>query len=86
MSTENITAFLNTVKASPELQARVAMLERETVPGELPEKLVALAAEQGLPFTVEEYRAATGEMDDAELGNIAGGIRTAKNFKSPFED
>lgn len=86
MSTENVTTFLNTVKASPELQARVAMLERETVAGELPEQLVALAAEQGLPFTVEEYQAAKDEVDDAALGDIAGGIRTAKNYKSPFED
>ena len=62
---ENVKAFLEVVKADPELRERLCKM----AVGEL----VAAAKEKGIELSEEDFRAPTGELGEDELGNAAGG-------------
>ena len=82
MSTTNIVVFLQRVADDTALQEQIKALgTQEAVRTE--EVVLQLAAEQGLPFTVEELQAFVveqakaaaeqGELSDDELEQVAGG-------------
>jgi predicted ribosomally synthesized peptide with nif11-like leader len=76
MSTENITKFSDAVTASPELQAKVQSIHVEATRA-IAEKIAALSAEVGAPFTAEEFltsaQTAGEELSEEQLDEVAGG-------------
>ena len=71
MSTANVHSFLDKAAADPDLRARMA----NQPPSSLDE-IIALATEQGLPFTAADWQACVGEsqsLSDAELSEVSGG-------------
>lgn len=89
MSTENIAKLAEAAASNTTLSAKIQALRAESAP-DFAERLADLSTEAGVPFTAEEYRAAypgsDAELSAELLDGVAGGIREAKNFKSPFED
>ncbi len=78
MSKENVEAFILKVEADPVLKERVPLALAAQLGG-----LIKLATELGLPFTEAEFKAAVqtrpaGELDDAALGKVAGGMRNLR--------
>lgn len=77
MSTENISKFAAATAASPELQAKVQVIQVDAAQATA-EKIAALSVEAGTPFTAEEFLASatsqTHEISDEQLENVAGGI------------
>ncbi len=65
MSKENLEQFMEQVAGSKELQARIG----EEIDAEA---LIALGAECGCEFTVEELQE-SAELSDEELDGVAGG-------------
>ena len=63
---DNARAFLEAAQADPELRQR---LSRMAV-GEL----AAAARERGVELSEEDFRPAAGELDEADLENVAGGL------------
>ena len=66
MSKENLERFMNQVAESEELQARIG----EEIDAEA---LIALGAECGCEFTVEELQE-SAELSDEELDGVAAGL------------
>ena len=95
MAKENVELFMKKVSADETLQRRMAEAEEKFAEAakdraEFLEKAVLpIAAEVGLPFTVqelaevEEAQVPEGELDESELDNVAGGINfiTGGNLK-----
>ena len=77
MSTANITAFQDKVAASPDLQSRLAEIQRQAAVNTA-EAIASLATETGTPFTADELLANPGpssnELQDSELESVAGGV------------
>ena len=74
MSVENVKAFFEKVEGDKELQEK---LKPSTEGGALDE-VVAIAAEAGFEFTVEDFAevleaGGEGELSDEELKRVAGG-------------
>jgi len=88
MSTENIAKLAESAASNPTLSAKIKTLRADAP--DFAERLAALSTETGTPFTAEEYRAAypgsDTELSAEQLDSVAGGIRVARNPKSPFED
>lgn len=55
MSKENIISFLQCVNQDEELARKVSLVQVEAAT-EILDKFIALAAEVGKPFTLEEYK------------------------------
>jgi predicted ribosomally synthesized peptide with nif11-like leader len=72
MSIENLHQFQSRVASDAALKGKVQAIH-EAVAREFAEKIAALSAEVGTPFTAEEYLAAR-ELTDAELEGASGGI------------
>jgi predicted ribosomally synthesized peptide with nif11-like leader len=85
MSTENINAFINAVKSSPELREKVAEIEKESDATVVAGKISALAATLGHEFTAEEYMAARTEIRDTDLDSVAGGVYPVRNYRNPYD-
>lgn len=67
MSSSDALAFIAAVGQSPDLQTQInGMRGRDVL-----DQLVLLGAEQGLAFTVDEYREAVVTMADGELSEAA---------------
>ncbi len=62
---ENVRAFIEATKADPDLRERLPKLGVE--------ELIAEAKARGFELTEADLKPPAGEMDDAELGNVAGG-------------
>ena len=83
MSKQSLEQFMNQVAESEELQARIG----EEIGADA---LIALGADHGCEFTVEDLRAAAatempGELSDEQLEAVAGGftISSAVFLKGP---
>ena len=61
----NLKAFLEAAMADPDLREKLAKMDA----GEI----VAAARERGFELTEADLAPAEGEVDDEELGNVAGG-------------
>ncbi len=78
MSAENITLFFEKAKGSAELQEKIDALA-DLEPEPQMEALSQLSAQEGTPFTVDEFVSHVQEMDemselnDEELEGVAGG-------------
>ncbi len=85
MSIEAATTFLERVLGDRTLQATLGGASAATDPQTLAE-VVRVAGEAGLVFTASDYQEAIrartsevrpdGELDDAELGGVVGGVRS----------
>jgi len=88
MANQEVTKFLNMIKADKALEAT---LQKEMVSADSAEsalnKAVAIAREKGLSFTSAELKAQLpnikppadgGELSDKELSNVAGGFAWAQ--------
>ncbi len=77
MSTENLTKFAEAVSADPALQANLQAIHAEAA-REVAEKLAALSAEAGAPFTAGDFletgRRQIADLSEADLEKVAGGI------------
>lgn len=62
---ENVKAFIEQVKADPELSAKLGDMSQEEV--------IAVAAAKGIVLTEEDFKLPEGELDEAEQENVAGG-------------
>lgn len=62
---ENVRAFLEMVKADPDLSGRLSEMGAET--------LAAAARERGFDLSAGDFGLPAGEMSDSELENVAGG-------------
>jgi len=75
---ENIKAFIEKAKSTPELMAKLDKLGAKNAGAA---EFVSLAAEYGFSFTKEEYEAVkaagvqpkTGELNEEDLESVAGG-------------
>lgn len=85
MSTENIKAFQAAVLSDPALRTKLDAISLDNAE-EAGRKIVALSREAGRPFTMEELFDSTGELQEHELENVAGGVMPVRNPKSPFEE
>lgn len=75
MSRENIPAFFDAVKNSPELQQRVGEIQAEAARLSA-NRMAELSTEAGTPFTAEEFLArGEGELSEMEMDAVAGGAR-----------
>ena len=63
----NLKAFLEAAMADPDLREKLAKMDA----GEI----VAAARERGFELTEADLAPAEGEVNDEELGNVAGGGR-----------
>ena len=70
MSKENLEQFIQQIAESEELQTRIGE-EIDT------ESLIALGAEHGCEFSVEDLQE-SAELSDEELGGVAGGFGTGE--------
>jgi predicted ribosomally synthesized peptide with nif11-like leader len=71
MSTANIPAFHDKVSQSPELQTRLAEIQRQAA--EFTAQAIArIAVEVGTPLTAADLLA-NSELSDADLAGVAGG-------------
>lgn len=64
--TENMQKFLELVSKSDELCAKVNTAGKD--------ELIAMAKELGIVLTDADFQQPTGELDDDELDQVAGGI------------
>ena len=62
---ENLRAFLEAVQADSELREKLAKMGGQ--------EIIAAAKERGFELTEADLKPSAGEMDDGELGNVAGG-------------
>ncbi len=76
MSTENITKFNEVLASDPDLQAKLRDIQQD-VARDTAEKIAALSAEAGTPFSADEFlRGAvqgTGELSEEQLESVSGG-------------
>lgn len=73
MSADNIPAFFEKAKTSPELQQKIAEIHH-TAAQSAAEALAALSKESDSSFTAAEFLAAgQGELSEGEMSNVAGG-------------
>ncbi len=84
MSTENLNKFQALVANDPGLQSRVVSAHQAAA-RESAEKIAALAAETGAPFTPDEFLAQANsrlqELSDEQLDAVAGGRGVSTEFK-----
>ena len=76
MSKENLEQFMKQIDSSEDLQSRIG----DEIAGD---DLVALGAEHGYEFSVEEL-SGLGELSDQELEGVAGGaayIKRGRRFR-----
>jgi predicted ribosomally synthesized peptide with nif11-like leader len=90
MSLETMMRFIELVRTNDEVQAQ---LDGVDDPREFVERAVRVAAEHGISFPAGELWSglqqagiATGELDDAQLEAVAGGVTNQKSEKQrPIE-
>lgn len=78
MTVEQAKLFLEQLKLNPSLQEKV----REANAAYVAEKLLPIAKEAGFDFTAEDLQSLQnpdGELDDADLELVAGGIALYSN-------
>lgn len=80
MSIENAKAFYEKVKGDQSLQQTIVELVKEK-PAELESIIIKVAGENGFQFTKEQLQTViaettpeTGELNEAELETVAGGV------------
>lgn len=62
---ENVRAFIELVKADSELVERLSKMDAAEV--------IAVAKEKGIELSEDDFKPAVDELDEGELGNVAGG-------------
>ena len=77
MSEEQLSAFMESVKADVGLQARLKAAEDS-------DAVVAIAKEAGFVITAEESARAQAEVSEDELEGVAGGIYTQADGCQPI--
>lgn len=83
MSAENIQAFFLKVKADEGLQRKMIELQQQSTALDA-EGVSKLATEAGTPFTAAEFLDTLqpeGELSDASLRDVAGGMDWGEFFK-----
>jgi predicted ribosomally synthesized peptide with nif11-like leader len=82
MSIANISAFLIRANTDTALAAKLQTIQASGEAGKA-EAIVRLAAEEGLPFSVEEFLAAQdGAFSDEALDQVTGGVSIGEILKA----
>lgn len=84
MSIENLNQFQSSLSHDAALRKKVDALAKDTE-RYYAEKLAALSAEAGLPFTADEFLGSR-ELSEAQLEDVAGGIEDRYRLPSVWQE